>query len=133
MMLIFTAVVAAACTTADPTIVPDSQMSIGISNGTSIEVILAVNGSQIRTIPPLSDIEVRAAELPALPWQADVTTAAGRTLVALSVRSGDVHRSANDWRGVGRRVDLSCGRLDIWSGPPMLGPMPGPGVPGDCD
>ena len=30
------------------------------------------------------------------------------------------------------RVDLSCGRLDIWSGPPLLGPPPGPGTPGDC-
>ncbi len=34
---------------------------------------------------------------------------------------------------MGARVDLSCGRIDIWSGTPMMGPAPGPGVPGDCD
>jgi hypothetical protein len=108
-------------------------MSIGIANGTSIEVSLVVNGAHVRTIAPRTEVEVRAADLPALPWQAVVTTAAGRTLVALDIKSGDVHRSANAWGGVAHRVDLSCGRLDIYSGPPMLGPMPGPGVPGDCD
>jgi hypothetical protein len=132
LMVIALALVAASCATTDPTIVPDSQMGIGIANGTSIEVELLVNGTHVRTIPPLTNLAVLSSELPALPWQADVTTAAGRTLVALDIKSGDVHRSANDWRGVGRRADLSCGRLDVYSGPPMLGPMPGPGVPGDC-
>jgi hypothetical protein len=108
-------------------------MSIGIANGTSIEVELVVNGSHIRMIPPLTNIEVRAAELPALPWQSGVTTKAGRTLVTLEVRSGAVHVTSNGSSGVGARVDLSCGRLDVYSGPPMAGPMPGPGTPGDCD
>ena len=31
-----------------------------------------------------------------------------------------------------RTRNLSCGRLDIWSGPPLSGPPPGPGKPGDC-
>jgi len=35
-------------------------------------------------------------------------------------------------KGDGVRVDLSCGRLDVWSGPPMIGPAPGTGSPGDC-
>ena len=133
MSLIVMAVFAAACSTVDATIVPDSHMSIGISNGTSIQVELVVNSSHVRTIPPLTNIEVRVAELPALPWQAGVTTTAGRMLVTLEVRSGAVHVTSNGSSGVGARVDLSCGRLDIYSGPPMLGPMPGPGVPGDCD
>ena len=36
-------------------------------------------------------------------------------------------------KGSGARVDLSCGRLDVWVGPPMHGPFPAPGRPGDCD
>jgi hypothetical protein len=108
-------------------------MSIGIANHTTIAVNLVVNGSHIETVPPSTDLEVPAADLPALPWQADLTTVSGRTLVSLAVRSGNVHRTANGTYGVGHRVDLSCGRLDIWSGPPMIGPMPGPGTPGDCD
>ena len=117
----------------DATVVPDAQMSIGVANGTSIPVTLVVNGSPIKVIPPTTNIEVPAAQLPALPWQAHLTTAAGRTLVSLGINSGDVHRTSNGSDGVGHRVDLSCGRLDVYSGPPMLGPMPGPGVPGDCD
>jgi hypothetical protein len=35
-------------------------------------------------------------------------------------------------KGDGNRVDLSCGRIDVWAGPPLLGPAPGPGTPGDC-
>ena len=31
------------------------------------------------------------------------------------------------------RADLSCGRLDVWSGPPLLGPMYSPGPSGDCE
>jgi hypothetical protein len=127
-------VAAVGCSATDPTVVPNSQMSIGVTNGTSIEVELVVNGAPIRTIPPNSGpAEAQAGDLPPLPWHAVVTTVAGRTLVALDVNSGDVHRSAGNWTGVGHRVDLSCGRLDVYSGPPMLGPMPGPGIPGDCD
>lgn len=127
-------VAAMGCNATDPTLVPDSQMSIGVVNSTSIEVELVVNGAPIRAISPHSaPIEAQADHLPPLPWRAVLTTAAGRALVTLDVKSGDVHRSAGNWAGVGRRVDLSCGRLDVYSGPPMMGPMPGPGVPGDCD
>ncbi len=132
MTLIVVALVAVACATAGADL-SDSAMSIGIANGTSIEVELVVNGSPIRTIPPLTNITVRAAELPVLPWQAGVTTMAGRTLVTLEVRSGAAHVTSNGSSGIGARVDLSCGRLDIYSGPPMLGPMPQSGTPGDCD
>ena len=123
----------AACAVSDRTVVPDSQMSLEVANGTTIEVTLVVTGIEIRRIPANTSIEVTATDLPALPWSAEVLSPSGRALVALVVRSGDVHVSANGRGGVAERVDLSCGRIDIWSGPPMAGPMPGPGVPGDCD
>jgi len=50
----------------------------------------------------------------------------------MTVRPGDVWETAGQMKGDAVRVDLSCGRLDIWSGPPLLGPAPGPGKPGDC-
>jgi hypothetical protein len=126
------AVSATACSNRD--VVPDALMSIGVANGTSIPVRIVVNGVEIRTVEPLAlQMEIPASALPPLPWQVEATTMGGRTLVALLVRSGDVHVTANGRSGVGQRVDLSCGRLDIWSGPPMSGPMPGPGLPGDCD
>lgn len=113
-------------------------MSLAISNETSIPVVLVVNGTLIETIDPQSSDAIPASRLPALAWTVQVQTISGRRLVGLTVREGDVQeRHASDGtgssRGDGARVDLSCGRIDVWSGPPLLGPMPGPGVPGDCD
>ena len=55
----------------------------------------------------------------------------------MTVRDGDLQATTNpdggsSANGIGGRIDLSCGRLDIWSGVPVIGPMPGPGSPGDC-
>ena len=44
----------------------------------------------------------------------------GRTLLSLTVRSGDVIEGPNGSTGDGARVDLSCGGIDLWSGPPLL-------------
>ncbi len=52
-----------------------------------------------------------------------MTTDAGYVLVDVAVeRSGPY----------GWRTDLSCGRVDVWSIVPILGPMWVPGTPGDC-
>lgn len=117
----------------DDGVVADSDMSLEVSNGTTIEVTLAVNGVLIDMIARTSFIKVEAANLPPLPWTAKVLSPSGRVLVALDVHSGDVRRYGNGSRGDAQRVDLSCGRIDIWSGPPLGGPMPLPGVPGDCN
>jgi hypothetical protein len=55
----------------------------------------------------------------------------------MTVRAGDVWTRNNadgssEAKAAGARVDLSCGRIDIWSLGQMLGPAPGPGTPGDC-
>ena len=57
----------------------------------------------------------------------------------MTVNPGDVARTAVPGGPVsmsGRmaRVDLSCGRLDLWAGGAApIGPAPGPGVQGDCE
>jgi hypothetical protein len=74
-----------------------------------------------------------STEIPApLPWSVEARSPSGRLLISMTVRPGDVDGEGTEQRGTGGRVDLSCGRLDIWSGPPMLGPAPGDGMPGDC-
>jgi hypothetical protein len=102
---------------------------LSVSNGTTMAVELFVNGSRIETIQPGAQVDVAAARLPPLPWTAEIRHPAGRVLDSLVVRAGDVVGGNGD----GSRVDLSCGRIDLWSGPPLLGPVPGPGTPGDCD
>ncbi len=60
-------------------------------------------------------------------------------LATMTVNPGDVSTTEVPGGPVsmsGRlaRVDLSCGRLDLWAGGLQpLGPAPGPGVPGDCE
>lgn len=105
---------------------------LSYSNQTSIPVELVVNGAKLITIAPGHDGTFPVSVLPALPWNVTAQTAGGRVLASLTVKSGDVIVSGAAERGVGVRADLSCGRLEIWSGPPLGGPQPGNGTPGDC-
>ncbi len=119
-------------------VTPPERMRLEVSNGTTIPVVLTVNGAAGRPIPAGQRADLGLADLGPLPWAAQARTASGRVLVALTVRAGDVWSQQNadgsgDSQGDGARVDLSCGRIEIWSGVPMMGPAPGPGVPGDCD
>jgi len=77
-------------------------------------------------------------DLPRQPWLVEARTPTGRVLSSMTVRPGDVWETtmpdgSTQMKGDAVRVDLSCGRLDMWSGPPLLGPAPGPGKTGDCD
>ena len=103
-----------------------------ISNQTSLAVTVVVNAAATRTVPPHSQETLLVRELPAQPWSIEARTASGRVLSAMTVRPGDVWERGDELKGDAVRVDLSCGRLDMWSGPPLLGPAPGPGTPGDC-
>jgi len=109
------------------------RMKLDIANGTSIAVSLVVNEVAVGQIAPGQSGEFKAAQLPRLPWNVEARTISGRPLVSLHVNEGDVMMSNDGSQGDAARVDLSCGRIDIWSGPPLAGPMPGPGTPGDCD
>jgi hypothetical protein len=115
--------------------VPEAAV-LHVVNGTTLTVTLVVDGATIREIGPTQGVDVASAQLPPLPWNAEVRTVLGRVLLRLTVNAGDVSETSTaeggSSRGAGRRVDLSCGRIDIWSGPPMLGPAPRPGTPGDC-
>jgi hypothetical protein len=110
-------------------------MDLTVSNETTMAVELVVNGVHVGTVPSQMVLIEPADELPPLPWRAEVRTEGGRALLALLVQSGDVWWTkdmSGFVKGDGARVDLSCGRIDIWSGPPLNGPAPGPGHPGDC-
>ena len=113
--------------------VPDDQMILSISNATDRQVALLVNGTKVADVGARSGQDIKAGQRPALPWNAEVRLPTGRLLLQLTVRSGSVVRTANGGSSTGARVDLSCGRIDLWSGYPMLGPVPGPGLPGDCN
>ena len=112
--------------------------TLGVDNGTTMAVTITVNGSIIDTVQPRTQRSIEPATLPAMPWTVRALSPSGRVLLELVVVAGAVSRTTHpdgstSMRGAGNRVDLSCGRLDVYAGPPMLGPMPGPGTPGDCE
>ena len=119
-----------------PSSVPGAGRSIGVevANGTALPITIVVNGVIVRNIGPGDGTHepITADVLGSMPWQVEARTASGRVLVTLTVNVGDVVYAQDLSRGVAKRVDLSCGRLDVWAGPPLAGPAPGPGVPGDC-
>ncbi len=121
-----------------PVVTSPAQMRLEVSNETTIAVQLTVNGEPGIPLAAGQSLKVGITDIGPLPWSAQVRTVSGRVLVQTTVRAGDVVSQENrggggSMQGVGARVDLSCGRIDLWSGPPMLGPAPGPGMAGDCD
>lgn len=126
------------CTpTALPERVPATH-SLEAGNGTSLTVTLVVNGAALRVVPPGASAAIPVGELPLLPYVVEARSPRGRVLTSMTVHAGDVRETitpngARQYSSAAVRVDLSCGRLDIWSGFPMLGPLPGPGRPGDCE
>lgn len=121
-------------------ILQGERPQFGISNGTDLPLVVTVTGSNFASetqIDAHASAEIDASRLPALPWTVEARTRTGRLLVTMVVLPGQVTRTTHpdgsvEVSGTLGRVDLSCGRLDIWAGAPALGPPPGPGVPGDC-
>jgi hypothetical protein len=116
---------------------PSPQMKLSVANYTTIPVTLVVNGRVIETIPPGGCEDPIRADLPALPWAVETRSPSGRPLSTMTVHGGDFWQTMDasgngEVKGDAVRVDLSCGRLDVWYGTPMLGPPFSPGPSGDC-
>jgi hypothetical protein len=115
---------------------PPFGSSIDVANGTTLTIEVWVNGVRVGSTPGRTDRRVLPDTLPAQPWHVEARTVTGRVLLQFEVQPGQVTQSTSGGvttvSGAGSRADLSCGRLDVTVGPPMLGPAPDPGVPGDC-
>ena len=100
---------------------------LGVSNSTSIPVTLAVNGQVVETVEPGIRDDGVAASLPPMPWKVEARAPSGRVLTEMDVAGAGSGRIAT--------VDLSCGRVMLWYGPPPAGEpsfVP-PSVTGDCN
>jgi len=116
----------------------DPRPALGIDNGTTLPVTIVVNGTEIETVPPTTHRLIEPEALPEMPWEVEARTPTGRVLLTLAVAPGVVSKTVEpdgvvSLQGAADRVDLSCGRLDLYAGPPLIGPMLGPGEPGDCE
>lgn len=98
--------------------VAGKQLYLGISNGAAM---LAIDPRTLEDLPGPPLLSVADSSHSSFVVSADGATGAVMDYSYQRVTSPAV------------RVDLSCGRLDMWSGPPLLGPFPGPGTPSDCN
>ena len=114
---------------------------LGISNGTTLDVTLWVNGNLVARDPAGGPApEIDSAVLPPLPWIVEARSPTGRLLTSMTVEPGQVWMTRSPDGGIHHsgtmgRVDLSCGRLTIWAGdiqPSGPAPAQPPGQPGDC-
>lgn len=110
---------------------------VWVNNSTPLSLVVRVNDEQVDTVGPMVQMSISASSLPALPWTVEVDAANGRAILSFpveadSVSAGSGLATAEVLHGAGQFVDLSCGRIDAWVGPPLLGPPPPPSVP-PCD
>ncbi len=117
-------------------------MILNVGNGTTMTVVLVVNGQPVATFAPGGGSALDESALPPLPWSVAATTTSGRVLTTmdLSVSVAAQIQQAEQTDVVPRpipmgRVYLTCGQLTIWAGDrPASGPVPPSpaGSPGDC-
>lgn len=136
------AVVVAGCGSLFPTTPgsPAFDAEIQVVNDTKLAVTIAVNGADLGVVPAHEVATVPPSALPAKPWLVEARSPSGRLLLTFTVQPGEVSRTTDPtgfttMTGAGSRADLSCGRLDVTVGGPMLGPAPElhAGAPGDCN
>jgi len=118
--------------------IPPERMRLEMNNGTTIVVVLSVNGGVGREVGPGSVASLGVTEIGPLPWRAKASTIHGRKLLDLIVIAGDITVTnegggSTSARGDAAIADLACGRIDLWVGQQPSGPAPGGGTPGDCD
>jgi len=112
--------------------------TLNVNNDTTLVLTIVVNGQPISVVGVKTAAAFQPVGLPALPWLVEARSSRGRLVLRLGVAVGSVTDTVgpngeHEHGAPGARVDLSCGRLDVYPGDtPMLGPAPGPGVPGDC-
>jgi len=116
---------------------PDERYDVWVSNQTPLQLRLVVNGSAVQDIPGSEQIRVPASTIGPLPWDLTVEAINGTPMLAFRVEASSVGGTASPSgpfgvRGVGSRIDLACGRVDAWVGPPLLGPMRPESAP-PCD
>lgn len=107
-----------------------TQPAISVANGTTVPVAIAVNGTVVETVPVGTTEDPIHATLPARPWTVEARSPSGRVLATMTVSANDFISSTS---GKAVREDHACGRLDVWSGPPLLGPMFSPDPSKPCD
>jgi hypothetical protein len=128
----------AGCGPIRPTTSTRPDYTLHVDNGTTLALTIVVNGQRVGVVGGQNAGAFQPAALPPLPWSVEVRSTSGRVVLSVAVGVGSVTDTVgpndeHEHGAPGARIDLSCGRLDVYPGDVgMLGPAPGRGAPGDC-
>ena len=125
--LVLVAFLSAACGQSAAT---PARPTLSIGNWTSVTITLVVNGRVVESVPPGWVEDPVTAAVPSRPWRVEAQLPNGRVVAMFTILATDDISSTS---GKAARVDLACGRVDIWSGPPLLGPGSSPDPSKPCD
>lgn len=109
-----------------------------VANGTTLTLKLTVNGRNAGSAAAMASTVIDAREFGQAPWKIVASTSSGRELLRLEFDAHSAYYTTGDFphwgSGPFSRLDLSCGRLDLWVGSPGSGPMPQDSFPAhDCE
>ena len=115
-----------------------SVPAVHISNGTTLSLTVAINAHLVGVVDPGLDASFDTGSYPG-PWNVTLATESGRVIAGLTYQLSDIGTdfggtNGESGIGVGQRLDLSCGTLDVYVGGPILGGTFIPSSsPGDCE
>jgi hypothetical protein len=134
VLLLWSVTLAAASTAGCAATADTVPLRLSISNQTTMPITLRVNDVELIFPPGSHRDPITPSSLPSPPWRVEAVTPSGRQLAVLDLQPGDIVIAPNGSSGEAVRVDLSCGRFEMWAGPPLLGPGPPASFPAnDCE
>jgi hypothetical protein len=110
---------------------------VHVANTMTLTLSMTVNGRDAGSAAAMASTVVDAREFGQAPWTIVARTSSGRELLTLELAANSAYYTTGDYPhsafGPFSRLDLSCGRLDLWVGSPAAGPMPTGSFPAhDC-
>lgn len=104
--------------------------TLGISNTTTLPLALIINGRSIGEYGPGQTVAaIDPGALPGLPWQVEVRSLSGGSVLTFAVTAGNVAQPMKV-----STSDTGCGIVTVWTGdvvPPLFSPMPTGANPGE--
>lgn len=111
---------------------------VHVANTTTLTLSTTVNGLDAGSAAAMASTVVDVRQFGQAPWTIVARTSSGLELHTLELAANSAYYMTGDYPlsafGPFSRLDLSCGRLDLWVGYPPSGPRPLDTFPAhDCD
>ncbi|HLO34895.1 MAG TPA: hypothetical protein VK194_02380, partial [Candidatus Deferrimicrobium sp.] len=86
---------------------PDGN--VHVTNGTTLDVSIFVNGLSIGTVRAGDEITIESGRLPTLPWTVEARSPSGRLILPWNVEVGQIQEALDGTGASGATATLTCG------------------------